>query len=93
MKLWLEACRATLAAAVAAVQAESPDAPHLVSVAKSYVTERSVQIIQDCVQLHGGLGVTTEHNLHIYLRRAMLDRQLYGSPREHRELVAQYIGL
>jgi alkylation response protein AidB-like acyl-CoA dehydrogenase len=93
MKLWLEASRATLGAATAAVQARTSDASHLVSVAKSYVGERGVQIIQDCVQLHGGIGVTMEHDLHIYLRRAMVDRQLYGTPRDHRELIARHIGL
>ncbi|XVQ14595.1 acyl-CoA dehydrogenase family protein [Spirillospora sp. CA-255316] len=84
MRTWIEACHATTQAAAAAVQAASPDAPRLVSVAKSYVAERSPVILQDCVQLHGGIGVTWEHDLHVYLRRAVLDRSLYGTPRDHR---------
>jgi alkylation response protein AidB-like acyl-CoA dehydrogenase len=40
-------------------------------------------IIQDCIQLHGGIGVTWEHDLHLYLRRATTNRALYGSPEQH----------
>ncbi|KGI68002.1 acyl-CoA/acyl-ACP dehydrogenase [Mycolicibacterium rufum] len=87
MKMWFEAARATTAGAVAAVADRSPDAPRLVSVAKAYVAERTPIIIQDCVQLHGGIGVTWEHDLHLYLRRAALYRALFGSPEDHHRAV------
>lgn len=80
MKIWFEACRATTAGAVAAVSARSDDAAKLVSVAKAYVAERAPVMLQDCVQLHGGIGVTWEHDLHLFLRRTELYRALYGSP-------------
>jgi alkylation response protein AidB-like acyl-CoA dehydrogenase len=83
MKMWLEACRASTAAAVADVGARSPDAGLSVSVAKSYVGERAGTMVQACVQMHGGIGVTWEHDLHIYLRRVALYRSLYGTPEEH----------
>ena len=54
------------------------------SAAKSFAGARSTEIIQDCVQLHGGIGVTWEHDLHLYLRRATVNRALYGTPEEHR---------
>src|SRR5699024_9417739 len=82
MKTWLEACQATSVGAALAVQNRSGDAAELVSVAKSYVASRAMTIIQDCVQMHGGLGVTWEHDLHLYLRRATVDRALYGTPEE-----------
>ncbi|MFC5746341.1 acyl-CoA dehydrogenase family protein [Actinomadura rugatobispora] len=84
MRTWIEACHATTQAAAGAVQAAAPDAPRLVSVAKAYVGDRAPVILQDCVQLHGGIGVTWEHDLHLYLRRAVLDQSLYGTPRDHR---------
>lgn len=87
MKMWFEACRATTAAAVAAVSARSDDAPMLVSVAKAYVAERAPVMLQDCVQLHGGIGVTWEHDLHLFLRRTVLYRALYGSPDDHHRAV------
>ncbi|SCX33838.1 acyl-CoA dehydrogenase family protein [Mycolicibacterium fluoranthenivorans] len=87
MKMWFEACRATTAGAVEAVGARSPEAPMLVSVAKAYVAERAPMMLQDCVQLHGGIGVTWEHDLHLYLRRTVLNRAMYGSPEDHHRAV------
>jgi alkylation response protein AidB-like acyl-CoA dehydrogenase len=72
---------------VAAVAGRSPDAELLVSVAKSYVAERTPVILQDCVQLHGGIGVTWEHDLHLFLRRAAVNRAMFGSPEEHHRAV------
>ncbi len=83
MKLWLEACRATTAAAVADVAARSAAAGLSASIAKSYVGEMAGQIVQDCVQMHGGIGVTWEHDLHLYLRRVTLYRSMFGTPEEH----------
>jgi alkylation response protein AidB-like acyl-CoA dehydrogenase len=88
MKTWLEACHATAAGAADAVEAGSPDAARLVSVAAAYIGDRSTAIIQDCVQLHGGIGVTWEHDIHLYLRRATVNRATYGTPHDHRERVA-----
>ncbi|MGE9809444.1 acyl-CoA dehydrogenase family protein [Janibacter sp. G1551] len=93
MKTWIEACQATSGEAARAVQDRSDDAAELVSVAKSYVASRAVEIIQDCVQMHGGLGVTWEHDLHLYLRRATVDRALYGTPEDHRRRIADIIKL
>jgi len=91
MKTWLEACHATTGAAARAVQDRSEDAAELVSVAKSYVGSRSTDILQDCVQMHGGIGVTWEHDLHLYLRRATVNRALYGTPEDHRLRIADIV--
>lgn len=87
MKMWFEAARATTAGAAEAVGERSPEAAKLVSVAKAYVGERAPVMLQDCVQLHGGIGVTWEHDLHLYLRRAALNRAMFGSPEEHHRAV------
>jgi alkylation response protein AidB-like acyl-CoA dehydrogenase len=83
LKIWFEACKAATNAAVAEVAGRSPDAEMAVSVAKSYVGEYAPAMLQDCVQLHGGIGVTWEHDLHLYLRRVMLDRSMFGTPEDH----------
>jgi alkylation response protein AidB-like acyl-CoA dehydrogenase len=83
LKIWFEACKAATNAAVAAVADRSPDAEMAVSVAKSYVGEHAPGMLQDCVQLHGGIGVTWEHDLHLYLRRVLLDRAMFGTPEDH----------
>lgn len=83
LKIWFESCRATTNAAVAEVASRSPGAEMAVSVAKSYVGEHAPSMIQDCIQLHGGIGVTWEHDLHIFLRRVTLYRSLFGTPEDH----------
>jgi alkylation response protein AidB-like acyl-CoA dehydrogenase len=83
LKIWFEACRATTRAAVAEVAARSPGAEMAVSVAKSCVGEHAAGMVQDCVQLHGGIGVTWEHDLHLYLRRVTLYRSMFGTPEDH----------
>jgi alkylation response protein AidB-like acyl-CoA dehydrogenase len=87
LKIWLEACRATTKAAVAKVGSRAADADLAVSIAKSYVGEHGPDMVQLCVQLHGGIGVTWEHDLHLYLRRVTLYRSMYGTPEEHNLLV------
>ena len=97
MKVWLEACNATATASARAVQrAEhdaAGDAAMLVSVAKAYIGDRAPAIVQDCVQLHGGIGVTWEHDLHLYLRRVAQNAALFGSARDHRLRVASLLGV
>lgn len=87
-KMWLEACHATATAAARAVATEAANASELVSVAKRWIGPHSTEIIQDCVQLHGGIGVTWEHDLHLYLRRATVNRSTYGTPEWHAERIA-----
>jgi alkylation response protein AidB-like acyl-CoA dehydrogenase len=93
LKLWTEACLATAGAAARSVDARSPKAFELVSVAKSFVGDHAPAALQDCVQLHGGIGVTWDHDLHLYLRRVVQDRGLFGTPQEHRARVALTLGL
>lgn len=90
-KTWLEACRATATAAAAACDDDPDTADEAVSVAKSYVGAKAPVIGQDCVQLHGGIGVTWEHDLHLYLRRIGLGRALYGTPEEHRRRITDLL--
>jgi alkylation response protein AidB-like acyl-CoA dehydrogenase len=93
MKMWLEASHATTGAAARAVDSGSPHAGELVSVAKSYIGDHGPFILQECVQLHGGIGVTWDHDLHLYLRRVVQDRALFGTPRDHRERIAVEMGI
>jgi alkylation response protein AidB-like acyl-CoA dehydrogenase len=88
MKLWLESSHAITDRAAAAVDAGAPEAAELVTAAKAYVGEYSTELAQDCVQIHGGIGVTFEHDLHFYLRRVTLNRALYGTPATQRTRLA-----
>lgn len=90
-KTWIEAMLATTEAAVEAVSKRAPDSAELVSVAANYVGDKSIEILQDIVQLFGGIAITYEHDIHFYLRKATINKHLYGTPTEHRRRVARLI--
>src|SRR3546814_13313656 len=85
MKSWLEGAHAVSDEAAAAVAAGAPEAAELASAAKAFVGQFGSELIHDCVQLHGGIGVTFEHDLHLYLRRHTVNTALYGTPGEHKQ--------
>lgn len=87
MKAWLEASHAISDTAATAVQSESEDAWELARAAKAFIGEFGTELLQDCVQMHGGIGVTYEHDLHLYLRRVIVNRVLYGTPVDLREQI------
>lgn len=77
-----------ITAAVDAAAEESSEAARAISMAKAYATESAVTICGDAMQLHGGIGYTWESGVHRYLKRAMADRELFGSPALHRQGLA-----
>ena len=88
MKMWLETSHGATELAARAVQDDDPEADEIVSAAASYLGDHATELVQECTQFHGGIGVTWEHDLHLYLRRVTLNRSLYGTPAEHRERIA-----
>jgi alkylation response protein AidB-like acyl-CoA dehydrogenase len=84
MKSWLEAAHAMSDEAAAHVAAGARSAAVSASAAKAFVGEHGSELVHDCVQMHGGIGVTYEHDLHLYLRRHTVNRSLHGTPGEHR---------
>jgi len=90
--LALEACKAAAAAAARAVQSGDPAATEVVSMAAAAVGERAVELAQQCLQVHGGIGYTWEHDLHLFLRRIQSNAALYGGPSWHRERVCRFHG-
>jgi len=85
MRAWLEAAHALADAAAQHVQEESARAGEYVSSGKSVLGVAALEVLQECVQFHGGIGVTFEHDLHLYLRRAVVNSALYGTVADHRE--------
>jgi alkylation response protein AidB-like acyl-CoA dehydrogenase len=91
MTVWLEGSKAVSDALAAAVDGDETfpaGAAELASVAKAYVGEHATDIVDDCVQITGGIGVTWEHDIHLYGRRAIVDRATYGTPEEHKHVLA-----
>jgi alkylation response protein AidB-like acyl-CoA dehydrogenase len=91
MKAWLEGSHAVSDAAATAVASGALDAAEVVSAAKAFIGEYGAELMQDCVQLHGGIGVTFDHDLHLFLRRHTVNRALYGTPAQHRLRIADLI--
>jgi alkylation response protein AidB-like acyl-CoA dehydrogenase len=91
MKMWLEASFAITAQAAEAVDGDRPDRSELVSAGKFYVGRYGVELLQDCVQLHGGIGLTFDHDLHLFLRRVVTDAPLFGTPGQHAARLADIL--
>ncbi|WP_406406378.1 acyl-CoA/acyl-ACP dehydrogenase [Streptomyces halstedii] len=94
-QLWLEVVSARAAArnAADALATGSPDAPLAVAVAQAYCSRTAVHAAEECVQLHGGIGMTWEHPAHLYLKRAKADALVYGTAGRHQETVAELMEL
>ncbi|MET0147044.1 MAG: acyl-CoA dehydrogenase family protein [Ilumatobacteraceae bacterium] len=91
MRTWVEAANASSDAAAAALDAGAADVDELIAVAAAYIADRSVALVQDCIQIHGGIGVTWEHDLHLYLRRATQNALLHGTSDDHRRHLSELL--
>jgi alkylation response protein AidB-like acyl-CoA dehydrogenase len=88
MLTWLEASHAVSDAACRAAENLTTSADELSSAAKAYVGQYGGDLLHECIQLHGGIGITFEHDLHLFLRRFTVDRSLIGTPAQHRQRIA-----
>jgi alkylation response protein AidB-like acyl-CoA dehydrogenase len=88
MLSWLEASHAASATSCHAAQERHATADERLSAAKAFIGEYGAELLQDCVQMHGGIGVTFEHDLHLFLRRVLVNRSFAGSPTDHRQRIA-----
>jgi alkylation response protein AidB-like acyl-CoA dehydrogenase len=76
-----------------AVEADAPDRSLASSMAKAYVSDAYRKIAGDGIQVHGGIGFTWEHDMHLYFKRAKASEVTLGDATYHRELVAQALDL
>jgi alkylation response protein AidB-like acyl-CoA dehydrogenase len=92
--LWQELALARAAARAAAdTPGTSDEARLLASLAQSLCSNVAVHAAEECVQLHGGIGMTWEHPAHLYLKRAKADQLVLGTPGRHRQLLAPLANL
>ena len=75
-----------------AIDEKQPDAPLAVSMAKSYASDASRKVSNAGIQLHGGIGMTWDHDLHLYMKRAKASEVAFGDATWHRERVAALMG-
>ncbi|GAA4487672.1 acyl-CoA dehydrogenase [Actinoallomurus oryzae] len=89
MLVELERARAAVWDAAYAVTHDSGDqVAYAAGVAAALSPDTAVSTAQDCIQVHGGIGYTYEHDAHLYYRRALTLRALLGRASEHRASVA-----
>jgi alkylation response protein AidB-like acyl-CoA dehydrogenase len=78
-------------AACVVASGDEAELPAAAAVARSYATEAFFRCAAECIQIHGGIGFTWEHDAHLYLKRARTSLSLLGSPARDRERVARMI--
>ncbi|MCW7944003.1 acyl-CoA dehydrogenase [Streptomyces hygroscopicus] len=94
-QVWLEVVNLRAAARNAAdtLATGSEDAAIAVAVAEAYAAPVAVHAAEEALQLHGGIGMTWEHPVHLYLKRAKADSIAYGTAGGHRAELAELVGL
>ncbi|OSC42252.1 acyl-CoA dehydrogenase family protein [Mycobacterium decipiens] len=93
--LWFEVSSATAAARYAADTRARGDADAAIAaaIAQAYCSGVAVHAAEECVQLHGGIGMTWEYPAHLYLKRAKSDQLALGTAYRHRARLAALVDL
>ncbi|MGB6126115.1 MAG: acyl-CoA dehydrogenase family protein [Gordonia sp. (in: high G+C Gram-positive bacteria)] len=78
----VETMRSISGAAIDAVVHQRPEAAELAAAAHVYCSEHYMSVTGEAVQLHGGIGITWEHDIGLFFKRAQADAQLFGQPHE-----------
>jgi alkylation response protein AidB-like acyl-CoA dehydrogenase len=88
MLLDVESLRNAVSFAAWAIERDHPDAPVAASMAKAYACDAFRRVASSGIQVHGGIGFTWEHDLHLYFKRAKGSEAAFGSADFHRERLA-----
>jgi alkylation response protein AidB-like acyl-CoA dehydrogenase len=93
--LWVDVTQARAAARYGANCAAiaDPDLPVAAAVAQSFLSPVAVHAAEECIQLHGGIGMTWEHPAHLFLKRAKADSLAFGTADRHRLALATLVDL
>ncbi len=88
----IEIARAAALKAAQLLDADDSQAELYVSVAKAKAARTAALAVQEGVQMHGGIGMTDEHDVGLYMKREAVLAELFGSPRYHAARVAELSG-
>jgi len=92
MYIELELARSAVMAAARALDEGQADAALLVSVAKARLSDAYCQVANEAVQMHGGIGMTDEHEIGFFIKRARACEITFGDAAFHRERFASLSG-
>lgn len=87
LAIGLDDAKNALAHAVWAIETKGPDVDAAVALAAAVCLPMGVKMADEAVQLHGGIGFTWEHPIHLYVRRAIASQAIIGSDHRLREAV------
>jgi len=93
MLVEVESARSAAYYAAWAVGSDAPDAALAAAMAKAYGSDAFRHVAAEGIQIHGGIGFTWEHDMHVYFKRAKSSEVSFGDAAANRELVARLIGL
>ncbi|MFI5296618.1 MAG: acyl-CoA dehydrogenase family protein [Polyangiales bacterium] len=88
----LELSKSIVQAALSAIDEGRPDVAELASAAKARVSDTFVLVANEAVQMHGGVGVTDELDIGLFLKRARVTQRLFGDAAHHRDRFARLRG-
>ena len=88
----LELSKSIVSEALQALDANRVDAPLLVSAAKARLSDTFVRVTAEAIQMHGGIGVTDEHDIGLYYKRARVASMTFGTAAYHRDRFATLSG-
>jgi len=93
--LWVAITEARAVSRYAAdcLATDDPDTPVAAALAQAYCAPVAVKAAEEAVQLHGGIGFTWEHPVHLYLKRAKSAAVALGSSDRHRTAIAKLVDL
>ena len=87
----VEGMRSTAYYSAWCTAADDPDRSMSASMAKAWCSDASRRVMATGLQVHGGIGFTWEHDMHLYLKRAQLDQVSYGDAAFHRDRIAELL--
>ena len=84
----VEGMRSAVYYAAWSIGARHPDASVAASTAKTWCSDAARRVMASALQVHGGIGFTWEHDVHLYLKRSQLDQLSFGDATFHRARLA-----
>ena len=93
MMVAVECAKAATTYAAWAIDQHAEDATFAAATAKATANDAYRLVTAKAIQLHGGIGFTWEHDLHIHYKRAMASEPTFGDSAWNREVVASRLGL
>jgi alkylation response protein AidB-like acyl-CoA dehydrogenase len=91
MLLEVESLRSAVYYAAWALERRHPDASLSASMAKAYASDAYREVAASGIQIHGGIGFTWEHDMHLYFKRAKASEVAFGDAVWHRERMARIL--